>query len=216
MDAIAIPLIVAIVALVLVTAIALKAVIDGARASRQHDEVLIGRLLEAYDTGNRAEVANLLAIAGLGPDPNADVADRHRAELYRELERQHVVDPVGDRFPIYNHPPAVPAQEEVATGHGQDPRAPMIGLPEPFRYVMPEAPASDFEDPTDLTQPLDDVGGYLPPGGSIWGVPDPAAFTEPVPEQDGRVTIMGFGVDENPLSDLGIEPAWREEHGGEG
>ena len=91
-------------------------------------------------------------------------------------------------------------------------------MPTPLRqpWAFPVSPddlgGDDFEDPTDLSAPLDLLPDATPPEGSqSWAPADDPAFPEPVPEGEFRPQVAGFGIGENPLAELGITPAWTEE-----
>lgn len=132
---------------------------------------------------SREEATKLLRqIAGIDPTP-----EQQRADLMEQLSQT----------------PPSPAPAPMRPG-------PLP--PTPSRWEMPDD--DYFEDPTDLNAPLDQLpeswAGIEAPQ-LPWGMDQPLAAPEPVPEGEFRPRIVGMGLDENPLEELGIEPIWRSE-----
>lgn len=88
--------------------------------------------------------------------------------------------------------------------------------PAPGRWGMPDEPdAETFEDPTDLSNPLDQLPGDTeadaefwddtpPSGDDGWGLEEPTPLGEPTPES-GRQGTAWIKPGENPYAELGLD-----------
>lgn len=141
--------------------------------------------------------------------------ERERAENTKLLRQIAGIDPTPEQLRTdlleqLGQPPATDPDPRRLGNVGEFRPGPLPATPSRW-----EQPADDyFEDPTDLTAPLDALpdswAGIEAPQLS-WGPDEQLPAPEPVPEGEFRPRIVGMGLDENPLEELGIQPVWRDE-----